>query len=71
MVLIELMDGRQVGFPADRFRLLADASDEASALVKLCLNGVALRWEELHEDITVRGVVEEWFQLPLPLAKAA
>ena len=71
MVLIELTDGRQVGFPADRFRLLADASDEASTLVKLCLKGVALRWEELDEDITVRGVVEGRLQLPLPLAKAA
>jgi len=58
MVFVELTDGRQIGFPAARFRLLARAPDEALAKVELCLNGAALRWEELDEDITVRGVVE-------------
>lgn len=71
MVFIELTDGRQIGFPAARFRLLAHASDEALAKVELCLNGAALRWEELDEDISVRGVVEGRFQLPLPMAMAA
>jgi len=71
MVFVELTDGRQVGFPADRFRLLAKASEADLAKVELCLNGAALRWEVLDEDITVRGVVEGRFQLPLPLAMAA
>ncbi len=71
MVFIELTDGRLFGFPAARFRLLAQASDAALAQVELCLNGSALRWEELDEDITVRGVVEGRFQLPLPEALAA
>jgi hypothetical protein len=71
MVFIELTDGRLFGFPAARFRLLAQASDAALAQVELCLNGAALRWEELDEDITVRGVVEGRFQLPLPVALAA
>lgn len=71
MVFIELTDGRLFGFPAARFRLLAQASDSDLAQVELCLNGAALRWEELDEDITVRGVVEGRFQLPLPVALAA
>jgi hypothetical protein len=71
MVFVELTDGRQVGFPSARFRLLAQASDESLAKVELCLNGAALRWEELDEDITVRGVVEGRFQLPLPMVMAA
>ncbi len=71
MVFIELTDGRQIGFPAVRFRLLAHAPDEALAQVELCLNGAALRWEALDEDITVRGVVEGRFQLPLPMEEAA
>ncbi len=71
MIFIELTDGRQVGFPAARFLLLANASDDALAQVELCLNGAALRWEELDEDITVRGIVEGRFQLPLPLQLAA
>lgn len=68
MVFVELTDGRQIGFPADRFRLLARASEAELATVELCLNGAALRWETLDEDITVRGIVEGRFQLPLPLA---
>ena len=32
------------------------------------MDGAALRWDEIDEDITVRGIVEGRFQLPLPLA---
>jgi len=71
MVFVELTDGRQIGFPAARFRLLAAASDDDLVKVELCLNGAALRWETLDEDITVRGIVEGRFQLPLPMPLAA
>ena len=64
MVYIELTDGRIIGFPADRFKLLSQATDEQLAQVQLRLNGFALRWEELDEDITVPGVVAGNFQLP-------
>jgi hypothetical protein len=33
--------------------------------VQIRLDGYALRWEELDEDITVPGVVEGRFELPL------
>lgn len=71
MIFVELTDGRQVGFPADRFRLLSNASSGDLSDVELCLDGAALRWETLDEDITVRGIVEGRFQLPLPLPMAA
>ena len=71
MVFIELTDGHQIGFPSARFRLLAQASDEALAQVELCLNGAPLRWEELGEDITIRRIVEGRFQLALPDGLAA
>ena len=70
MVFIELTDGRQIGFPAERFKLLRGASDEALKTVRLRLDGTALRWDDLDEDITVRGIVEGRFQLPLQLAAA-
>ena len=70
-VFVELTDGRQIGFPAARFRLLRGASDEALASVCLRLDGAALRWEALDEDITVRGIVEGRFQLALPPEKQA
>jgi Protein of unknown function (DUF2442) len=63
-VYVELHDGRIFGFPADRFRLLSSASDAQLAAVKIELNGYALRWEELDEDITVPGIVAGRFQLP-------
>ncbi len=63
-IYVELHDGRIVGFPADRFRRLKAASQEQLAKVQLELNGYALRWEELDEDITVPGVVAGRFQLP-------
>lgn len=56
-ICMELHDGRIVGFPSDRFRLLKAASDEQLARVQLGLNGYALRWEDLDEDLTVPGVV--------------
>lgn len=68
IVFIELTDGRQIGFPAARFKLLRDASDEQLKKVVLRANGTALRWEELDEDISVSGIVEGNFQLPLPMA---
>ncbi len=70
MVYVELTDGRIIGFPADRYRLLQHASDVQLAQVKLELRGTALRWEELDEDLTVAGVVAGRFQLPLPKAAA-
>ena len=66
MVFVELADGRHFGFPADRFRRLHDASDEQLAAVTLRCAGAALRWEEIDEDVTVRGIVEGRFQLALP-----
>jgi len=61
---LELTDGRILGFPADRFKLLRAASIDQLQAVKLELNGSALRWEELDEDLTVSGVVAGRFQLP-------
>ena len=64
MVFLELSDGRIVGFPASRFQRLKAASDEMLQKVAVELDGYALRWEELDEDITVPGVVAGHFQLP-------
>lgn len=64
IVFVELTDRRIVGFPADRFEILKNATDEQLKEVTLRLNGYALRWETLDEDITVPGVVAGKFQLP-------
>jgi hypothetical protein len=64
-IYIELIDGRVISFPADRFKILSKASDEQLKEVTLRLNGYALRWDSLDEDITVKGIVAGNFQLPL------
>jgi Protein of unknown function (DUF2442) len=64
-IFLELTDGRIFGFPADRFRILKQATEEQLKEVTLRLNGYALRWETIDEDITVPGVVAGHFQLPL------
>ncbi len=65
MVYIELTDGRIIGFPAARFRRLSTASDTELAQARIELNGHALRWESIDEDLTVPGIVAGNFQLPL------
>lgn len=63
-IFLELTDGRIFGFPADRFKILKKATDKELKEVTLRLNGFALRWKNLDEDITVPGVVAGNFQLP-------
>jgi hypothetical protein len=65
MVFLELTDGRIIGFPASRFQRLKQATAEQLRMVTLELNGYALRWEKLDEDITVPGIVAGRFQLAL------
>lgn len=64
MVYIELHDGRIIGFPANRFKLLKKATEDELKEVKLRGN-FALRWEKLDEDISVEGILAGRFQLPL------
>ncbi|MCI0750677.1 MAG: DUF2442 domain-containing protein [Flammeovirgaceae bacterium] len=63
-IFIELTDGRIISFPADRFNLLKNASEDQLKKVTLRLNGYALRWDEIDEDITVKGIVLGNFELP-------
>ena len=67
MIYIELTDSRIIGFPADRFQLLSKATDDQLKEVKIRMDGFALRWESLDEDITVPGIVAGNFQLPLQM----
>ena len=65
VIFIELTDGRTISFPADRFKILSKATEKELSEVEIRLNGFALRWEKLDEDITVKGIIAGNFQLPL------
>ena len=67
-VCLELADGRFVSFPAAKYPLLADAPQNLLEKVKLRLDGLALRWEELDDDIWVDDAVCGRFPRPKELA---
>ena len=67
-VWLELADERLVSFPASKYPLLAKAPPELLSKVQLRLNGLALRWEELDEDIWVDDAVCGRFPRPQTLA---
>jgi hypothetical protein len=56
-VCLELADGRFVSFPIAKYPLLASAPPALLEKVTLRLNGLALRWEELDEDVWVDDAV--------------
>ena len=56
-VWIELDDGREVGFPADKYRRLKDASHDLLSKIRIEARGRALRWEELDEDLSIDGIL--------------
>jgi hypothetical protein len=62
-IFLRLNDGRIFGFPANRFARLKNATDDQLKMVEVEVNGFALRWEEIDEDITVPGVVAGHFEL--------
>ncbi len=70
-VYFELTDGRIFGFPADRFKILKNATEEQLKEVSLRLDGYALRWEDFDEDITVPGVIAGNIQLPFQVPAAS
>ena len=66
-VWLELADQRQVSFPASKYPLLANAAPAQLEKVTLRLHGLALRWEELDEDIWVDDAVCGRFPRPQEL----
>ena len=60
-IWLELTDQRIVSFPATKYPLLANAPQAQLEGLKLRLQGLALRWEELDEDIWVDDAVHGRF----------
>ena len=60
-IWLELADQRLISFPSTKYPLLANATQALLEKVQLRLQGRALRWEELDEDIWVDDVVHGLF----------
>ncbi|HKP03981.1 MAG TPA: DUF2442 domain-containing protein [Chthoniobacterales bacterium] len=56
-VCLELADERTISFPVSKFPRLAAATAEGLKQVSLRVEGRALRWESLDEDIWVGDVL--------------
>jgi hypothetical protein len=56
-VCVELTDERTISFPTAKFPRLAKASPEMLKQVTLRVQGRALRWETLDEDLWVGDVM--------------
>lgn len=56
-IYLELADERTISFPVSKFPRLAAANPELLKQVDLRVQGRALRWEALDEDIWVGDVL--------------
>jgi hypothetical protein len=56
-VFVDLADERTISFPASKFPRLAGATSEQLKQVSLRVQGRALRWEALDEDIWIGDVL--------------
>ncbi len=54
---VELNDGREVGVPYSWFKLLANATPEQRKNWRLIGDGMGIHWEEIDEDISVKGIL--------------
>lgn len=56
-IYVKLDNGRESSLPIERFRLLAKANDAQLQNVEI-IDGYALHWPELDEDLSVAGFFE-------------
>ena len=56
-ILIRLADGREISAPLAWYPRLLDATPEQRSRWRLIGGGYGINWEELDEDISVRGLM--------------
>ena len=57
MLRVRLADGREIAAPLEFFPSLRDATPEQRMRWELIGGGYGIHWEELDEDISVRGLM--------------
>lgn len=54
---VTLTDEREISVPLTWFPILLHATPEERSKWKIVHNGIGLRWEEIDEDISVKGLL--------------
>lgn len=57
MLYVLLEDGRELGTPLEWFPKLQSATREQLENYRLIGNGIGIHWEELDEDISIKGLL--------------
>ena len=57
MLRVRLADGREIAAPLEFFPRLRDATVEQRRAWELIGDGYGIHWEEIDEDISVRGLM--------------
>lgn len=57
-LIVHLEDGRSISAPLEWFPRLRDAPESKRGQWRLIGHGVGIHWEELDEDLSVRGLLE-------------
>lgn len=57
MLRVRLADGREIAAPLEYFPRLRDATPEQRKRWELLGDGYGIHWEDLDEDISVRGLL--------------
>ena len=64
LLTVQLDDGRTVSVPLEWFPRLRDASPAERADWRLIGRGVGIHWDQLDEDLSVRGLLLPEIGLP-------
>ena len=54
---VDLMDGRSISVPLAWFPRLVAANADQLAHWEICAGGLGIRWPDLDEDISTRGLL--------------
>ena len=57
-LIVSLDDGRTISAPLEWFPRLRTASPEVRAQWRLIGRGIGIHWDQLDEDLSVRGLLE-------------
>lgn len=60
---VHLADDREISVPLKWFPLLLHATPEQRNHWKLIVRGTGLRWEEIDEDISIKGLLGPYEQM--------